>query len=460
MVSRWLPLRWRLALASAGSVLVVATIAGGIQYRTFTGALLGRVDSQLDTFAGFAALFTGLATSSQRSDTDVAGLISVLAGGEPLLIDIVDVDGESLYTGVNAADLPATPAVRELARQGGADETYTAKVGREHVRIRARSIGDGRVLLVGRPIDDLIETRRDLVLLVIIQVLLTVGIAGLLGYWVTRSAMRPVHRLAQTAQEIAQTADLAKRVAPTSGDRDLANLTDTFNEMLDRVEGAYDRISGSLDAERRLVADASHELRTPLTTIRGNVDYLARTGADPDAVADLKTAAERLATLVAGLTTLAREDAGVKDQARPLDFDEMVRDIAAEPVHAGADIRLDLENDLWVMGSEGSLAGAVRNLIENAVKYGNGRVDVGARSEDGTVVMEVLDDGPGIAPADEDRVFERFWRAADAKGAPGSGLGLSIVRSAVESHGGDVRALPGPGGRIEVRLPACDPPAP
>src|SRR4029077_1537235 len=131
-------------------------------------------------------------------------------------------------------------------------------------------------------------------------------------------------------------------------------------------------------AERRFVANASHELRTPLTAIQGNVDYLERTGADQDVVDDIRMSAERLSDLVANLTELAREEAGVSFENRMIDFDELVRDIAAEPEYADqAEILLDLDTDVWVRGSETSIASVVRNLLANAVKYGDGRVEIG-----------------------------------------------------------------------------------
>jgi signal transduction histidine kinase len=182
--------------------------------------------------------------------------------------------------------------------------------------------------------------------------------------------------------------------------------------MLDTLERAREN-------ERRFVADASHELRTPLTALRGNVEHLARHGVTPELVADLQGDAERLARLADDLLFLSREEAA----ARPED-DVRLDELAAE---SGADAWSGAE--VTVAGDRAALARAVANLVENARRHGRGRVTIDASQSNGLARLAVSDEGPGVADAERERVFERFHGG-------GSGLGLAIVRATAERHGG------------------------
>lgn len=444
-------LRIRLAFASAGAVLLVSALFGFLQFRIFSTAAVDQVDDELTQALNTRQRLAGLA-----GDLRLPQLSDVLA--EAALADKPEI--ETWCIGCAETDtVPVMPPDLRNAPSGH-DVTFGGTwLGREF-RFRARRVGDA-VFVAGRAFDSFVASERRFVWFLVTQGLLMALVAAFLGYLVTRQAMQPVRRLVGTAQAIADTGDLAKRVHEGGSDRDLANLASTFNEMLNRIESAYHKIAASLAAERRFVADASHELRTPLTTIQGNVDYLGRIGddtvADAEALDDIRASVERLTTLVAHLSELAREDAGVREHSDLIDFDEMIRDIAQEPAYQPVVIDLDLENDLWVRGSEPSLAMVVRNLLGNAVKYGNGRISVAAHRRGNDVVLDVRDDGPGVAGKDVPYVFERFWRADTTKGREGSGLGLSIVKAAVEAHGGRVVAYPGPGGHFEVVVPASGP---
>jgi len=451
---RRLSLRLRLAIASAGGVLVVTSLAGLVQFKLLSGSLLDRVDDQLHRIVNVVGMLRPFGDY-----VPIGRLLTQISEGQPVIPQIVDRDGRVLDS-VGGRGLPIPDEVRELADSTGRDVLYNTEFGGLRFRVLAHHFGEGQILLVARPIEDVVAYQRKLVSFLVAQTLLTTAIAGALGYFVTRQAIRPLQRTADTATEIATTGDLAKRIDAPTADRDLARLTRTVNAMLDRVEDAYARQGEALEAERRFVADASHELRTPLTTIRGNIDYLRRRGADPEALDDMRQAADRLEKLVANLTTLAREDAGTYATQEPLDFDELILDVLREPEYAGMGVETDVAPDLWVRGSEVSLASVVRNLIGNAHKYGAGHIAVTATCEDDTVLVDIRDDGPGLTEEDVEHVFDRFWRSADTKGQPGSGLGLSIVHAAVRSHGGTVEAFPGPGGHFRVTLPAAEAPPP
>jgi two-component system, OmpR family, sensor kinase len=291
------------------------------------------------------------------------------------------------------------------------------------------------------------------------QTFLLVGalalVAALLaGYLLAARTAAPLRRFAATAAEV-DGGDLSPRIAtdPASA-AELRALADSFNHMLDRLEDAFAR-------QRSFVSDASHELRSPLTAIRGQIEVLAREK-DPGA-ADVRrveaaTLAElrRVELLVEELLALARLDEGVGPARRELDAATFLRDVvAAAPggatVGALAGGRIDADPDL--------IARVVRNLIENGRRHAgpDGTVAVSSAAVEGWLRVSVDDDGPGIAPAERERVFDRFHRSDPARdrASGGSGLGLAIARGIVDAHGGEIRAEESPlgGARLSFELP-------
>jgi two-component system sensor histidine kinase MprB len=278
-----------------------------------------------------------------------------------------------------------------------------------------------------------------------------VALAALVGWGVARAGLAPVGRLAAVAEQVTATGNPASRVEVDRAD-ELGRLATSFNTMLHALQR-------SLAAQRQLVSDASHELRTPLTSLRINVELLADdpglSEAERQEVLDRVVAqVAELGQLVANVTELARNEPATRafgdvrlDEVVAAGLEGARRDWPQTPFTA------DLEPCV-VAGSAVRLQMAVRNLLDNAAKFG----PPGEPVEVGLVAGEltVRDRGPGIAPADRPHVFDRFYRAASARGVPGSGLGLSIVRQVAESHGGTVRADPAPGGGTLIRLCLSD----
>jgi two-component system OmpR family sensor kinase len=292
---------------------------------------------------------------------------------------------------------------------------------------------------------------------------LVVGAAALVaallaGYLVAARTAAPLRRFAATATAV-DAGDLSPRIAtdPTSA-AELRVLADSFNHMLDRLQDAFAR-------QRGFVSDASHELRSPLTAIRGQIEVLAREK-DPDA-ADVRrveaaTLAElrRVERLVDELLALARLDEGVGPVVRRLDAAGFLREaVAAAPGGAtlGGAVTGEFEAD------PDMIARVVRNLIENARRHAgpDGTVAVSSAGDGGRLRISVDDDGPGIAPAERERVFDRFHRSDSARdrASGGSGLGLAIARAIVTAHGGRIRAEESPlgGARVSFDLPGYRP---
>jgi len=265
---------------------------------------------------------------------------------------------------------------------------------------------------------------------------------------IARRALRPVGRLTAAAEHVAKTQDLGAPIEIERHD-ELGRLADSFNQML----AALGR---SREQQHRLVVDASHELRTPLTSLRTNIELLDRATDLPegerrellgDAVAEL----EELSALVAELVDLATDVSQAGDQRVDLRLDEVVDRVVERARRRGAH-SITLESEPTVVDANPILAErAVANLVDNARKWADERISVGVRS--GTVT--VGDDGPGIAEADLERVFDRFYRSPGNQDVPGSGLGLAIVRQIAEAHGGRAWAEndPGGGARVSIELP-------
>lgn len=269
-------------------------------------------------------------------------------------------------------------------------------------------------------------------------VLILVGVGGIIsaaiiGLAVARSALLPVRRLSAAAEHIARTDDL--RPIPVTGDDELASLAASFNDMLAALAASRDR-------QRRLIADAGHELRTPLTSLRTNLELLAqadrRGGLSQEQRDEIFTDAtaqvEELSTLVGDLVELARDEPVIRGP-EPVDFSDVVSRAVDRVRRRGLGLTFDVTlSPWWVIGEAQILERAVTNLLDNAAKWSPAHGTVTVSLNKG--LLAVRDEGPGIKEADLSMIFERFYRAADARTMPGSGLGLSIVRQAAERHGG------------------------
>ncbi|MCZ7524964.1 MAG: HAMP domain-containing histidine kinase [Acidimicrobiia bacterium] len=267
-----------------------------------------------------------------------------------------------------------------------------------------------------------------------------------------RAALRPVHQLTETAEEVTRTLDLARRI-DVAGRDELARLAASFNTMLAALQA-------SVDAQRQLVADASHELRTPLTSLRTNVDVLARADElDPEERDRLRRDVDgqiaELAGLVGDVIELAREGEPVR-VTEDVRLDELVAMAVEQAAFHWPQARFDTDLDpVTVRGVPERLERAVANLLDNAGKWSppDAPVEVTVRGRE----LVVRDHGPGVAPGDATHVFDRFWRSPAARDLPGSGLGLSIVRQVADSHGATVSVEPAPGGGALFRLRFPDP---
>jgi signal transduction histidine kinase len=334
-------------------------------------------------------------------------------------------------------------------------------------------------LILGSPVDPNGQLSR-LLFTLLFGGLGTLLVAMVGGYWLADHAMHPVQTITQAAHQISET-DLSRRLNLGRQD-ELGELADTFDQMLARLEAAFER-------QRQFTADASHELRTPLTIVNleANRALAVRRPAKEyeRALAVIRSENERMARLVNDLLTLSRMDAGqTMLNIEKLDLSDLALEVIERlaPIATGRDVQLvagDLP-ELKVNGDRQFLIQMITNLVENAIKYTNGaekcvKVETGqmAQAEKALAWVRVEDNGPGIPSENLEHIFDRFYQVDPARSrgsaaeqsAPdgdastaGSGLGLSIVQWIAGAHGGSVSAHSqvGQGSTFEVRLPLAD----
>ena len=439
-------LRTRLA-AGAVAAIAVAVVLLGV-------AVLARLDAQLaDALDGALrdrAVEVARLAATTPAVLDQPGSLEGRLGGSSLFVQVVDPRGRLVArsSGLGSRVLPDGGAARAALverRAGYGDDA----LGDEPVRIYAAPLGElgrgpaagGAVIVAGTKaeIETTLDTTRRFV---VIGALAAAVVAGLLATLLAAGALRPLRRLSAGARTIERSGDASARLPIPVARDEVGELAGTLNGMLASLERAR-------EAEQRFVGDASHELRTPLTALRGNVDYLVRHGADREVLDDVQADVARLSGLLDDLLALAREDASAPVRGEPVDLAELAR--AAASGEPGARLAAP-DGPALARGEAPALERAVGNLVRNARKHGppGGGVDIATGGDGRVAWISVADEGPGLAPEEAARAFERFWRGSGARGE-GSGLGLAIVRAIAERHGGRVSV---DGARFTLELPA------
>lgn len=467
-------IRKRLTLWYTSILAMVIVVFGTALYTLLTYTLLNSIDRQLQGTAEVVAqsarvvlpLF-GLETVLEVPDLDV-----VATPG--LYVQVYDVDtGETIRSrslGESALPLDDEDLRGTLVGQAN---WRTVPVGGAKLRIYSAPLtADSRVkgvIQVGSSLAQLEQTQTQLLSILVIGGLLAVVVAAGLGALLARAALRPIDNVTQTALTISRTEDLRRRLDASGPADEVGRLVSTFNEMLARLETLF-------HTQQRFIADVSHELRTPLTTIQGNVELLCRGAADdPDvrraALADIEAEAARMSRLVSDLLLLARVDAGVRLDRKPVEMDTLLLDIyrQARVMSNGVEVQLDHEDQAVVLGDADRLRQLLLNLVDNALKYtpAGGQVMLSLFNEGQRVRVVVADTGVGI-PADDLQpgahgvplIFDRFYRSdpTRSRARGGTGLGLSIAHWIAEAHGGkiEVESQVGKGSTFTLRLPSAD----
>jgi two-component system, OmpR family, sensor kinase len=315
-------------------------------------------------------------------------------------------------------------------------------------------------LLYARPLSDVDHTLARVRILLVLGVLGGTVLALLAGLWTAQRAMGPIAELTEAAREIERTRDPSRHLPRVQADDEIAELARTLEGMLGALDAARAETETMLERQREFVADASHELRTPLTSVLANLELLAEEleGEQAESAQAALRSTRRMRRLVGDLLLLARADARREQPRRPVDLAEVLTDAAAELGPMAVDHELSIHADpAPVEGVRDDLHRLTLNLLENALRHTAPGTHIQARTgaDKGDAVLIVEDDGPGIPPEIERRVFERFVRGG-GDGGRGSGLGLAIVRAVAELHDGTVsleRANRAGGTRFMIRIP-------
>ena len=434
-------LRRRIAVTAAVAVAVAVALGSLVTYAVVRDTLRGQIDTSLRA---------GVPGGGERFTMPVPP--GALPETRPL-------DGPVLFMQSVSGD--TVKAIRgQTERLGDPEEVRAVAGGRRaaffsdevvdgtHVRVYTRQAENGTALQVARPMSEVDSALSKLRVALGLVALAGIALAVFLARFATRHAVRPVTELTETAEHVARTRDLSRRIEAT-GDDELARLAASFNTMLEALDD-------SQRAQRRLVADASHELRTPLTSLRTNLEVLGSprklpAGDRERLRRDLVAQLEELTELVGDLVELARDGEPTGEPVEPLRLDELVEAAVERAARHAPQVTFESELEPCVVtGERGPLDRAVSNLLDNAAKWSPPDGTVEVRLRDGE--LTVRDHGPGIAPEDLPYVFDRFYRSAAARGRAGSGLGLAIVRHVAEGHDGRVSAEPAADGGALLRL--------
>lgn len=460
-------IRARLTLWYTSLLTVTFLVLGGVAYGLLMYSLAHDVDVALHSVARALAEQTKRGASG-LIPADIDAVFRRFFGVSPWdrYFEMRDSFGhhDPRWPRQRSGKLPLSQEARENAEAGLPTLETIEGMGEYPVRVLTRPvIQAGRVISlaqVGMSLESLYETRRRFILIMAGLLPLGILLAGGGGWFLARRALAPVDRMSEAARRISAE-HLTERLEGTGAGDELDRLATTLNAMLGRLDMAFRQI-------RQFSADASHELQTPLTILKGELEVALRTPRSPEAYQDhLRSALEevdRIARLVDGLLLLARADAGVlRMDRRPLDLAVLVRDIYDQTgiLADKQNIMLDLGPvaSVVIQGDHDRLRRLVLNLVDNGIKYtpAGGRVTISLQRNGPWASLRVSDTGIGLTPEEEERVFQRFYRATDARARSqeGSGLGLCIAISIAEAHGGKIQVESDPkrGSTFTVLLP-------
>ena len=424
-------LRARLLAWLLAGVVVVGAAGGWIVYRN---AL-----AEADVFFDYHLRETALILRDQPVEYMLPQQIAPADAAYDFVVQVWSLDGVRVYLSRPHATLP------EITTLGFS--TVSTTEGRWRV-YGTQALT--RVVQVAQPMSVREKRAADLALSTLAPFGLLLPVLALLIWVAVGQALRPLERLTGlvkarrvTALEPLSDAQLPEEVRPLVG---------ALNELLARLQAALGR-------ERAFMADAAHELRTPLTALHLQMDMLARASGEAErsaAMERLSAGVQRAIRLVEQMLSLAREEPRTPPRRVPVELEPLVREVIAELLpFADAhhiDLGLGVTRPLSVSGDPDALRTLLRNLVDNAVRYGGdgGRVDVsvedGGRADAPRAQLAVTDSGPGIPPEERARVIDRFYRRAGTA-PPGSGLGLSIVKAIADAHGATLTLTAGPEGR-------------
>ncbi len=456
--------RWRNA---AGSVRLRTTLAAtlivAITLAVGSVVLLWRFKASLDDNRRSAAMTRAYDIASLAATGQLPAVLT-LPNQDATYAQVLDRTGHVLAASANIAGERALAPPIAYGAPSAVGAVASSPIDGDGasrlVRVSAGSASAPLTVLAGYSLVGSQFAVRDIELGLLVGVPIVLIVVWGTSWLIVGRALRPIDAIRAEVTEITALG-LHRRVPQPPGGDEVARLAETMNNMLDRLEMA-------LEKQQAFVADASHELRSPLASLRAQLEIgraTAENKADWQAVIDGALAEEsRIESLVRDLLLLARLDRHAADPSRPLGRPDTVVDLGqvasaesyGRPRRSGITLRCDAAGEVKVPVPEGLARRVVANLVDNAERHAATRVTITVSENDGWADLAVQDDGPGIAPADRERVFQRFTRLDEARASDdgGAGLGLAIVKDIVARHGGTVAFTDCPAGaRVVVRLP-------
>jgi two-component system OmpR family sensor kinase len=473
-------LRRRLTIAMAFLLIAGLAVADIVTYNALHSFLYGRLDAQLDVAQDQAFHYITFEDKRGRNPS-LLGLSDRVS--PDIYVMVVSPSGQVMLRRPSGASrspdpqpiLPRALRANASPRPGHFGRTHgvyrpepgsfdTTGVGNPGAAYRVSDVTvPGGVLITAVSLNPTTATLSSLLSIELLSSLGIVVVLCIVALYTVRRGLRPLEDMAQTAGEIAG-GDLSQRVLAEDPTSEVGRLGAALNYMLGEIEAAFAEKTTSEDRLRQFVADASHELRTPLTSIRGYSELL-RKGAFTDeenrhrALTRVEEEAARMGGLVDDLLLLARLDQGRSLQMTPVNLVRVGFDAVddARAVSPGREIILIEQAPVVVVGDRDRLGQVAHNLIRNALVHtptdARVRVEVLRRANMG--VLRVIDEGPGIAPEEIERVFDRFYRGDAARTGQSTGLGLSIVKAIATALGGSatVSSSPGQGATFTIAIP-------
>ena len=457
-LSLW-SLRNRLILASvvlASFAIIASDFAANAALRTY---LISQVDDQLINISNTSLNRLDRAGIAPLEADDKNSPFKIL---EPLRgvptatsITLLDIDGNLIgqvggeLGGKNFAVTGLK--IAEVSQYKNRPFTIEGKDGEPDIRALAQMLptGMGSVIVADslEKVDKTLSQLRFLFLILGLIALITIAMAA---RWIIALGLKPLEAVEDTAEAIAA-GDLSARLPAAKPDTEVGRLTTSLNTMLARIEESFTARVESENKLRRFVADASHELRTPLTAIRGFAE-LHRQGAvvgeekTKELINRIEKESVRMSSLVEDLLLLARLDQSRELAKEPVDLNTLITEAVASARAAGPNhpIEIKLEaSEVFVLGDSQRIHQVIANLLANARTHTPNGTEISITAMQGVseTTIAVSDKGPGLSKADQDRIFERFYRADPSRvrnSGEGSGLGLSIVDAVMKAHGGYV----------------------
>lgn len=441
---------------SVAATLVVALVLAAASI-AFVVLQRHQLESSLTSVARQQVSDVAERVGREGVDVDLLG-----GGGDQSLVQIVGQDGVVVAASASIDGEPPIMGLRPSPGEVIVTSSARLPIGEgDTFVVVARGVTgpDGPMVVLAAQSLETVSESTDVVtgLLVVGYPLILLTVA-LTSYWLTGRALAPVEAIRRRVASIEGTSDLAARVPLPPGGDEIARLGRTMNAMLARLQA-------SAEAQRRFVGDASHELRSPLATIRAahEIHALHPGAANAGQVSEEVLAElDRVDRLVADLLLLARADEhGLALETRDVDLDDLLVAEASRLRRAGIPDVAVTSPPVRVLGDPQHLARMLRNLSDNAARHAHRRVALSLRATPAAAVITVADDGPGIAPGDRARVFERFVRLDESRARDdgGTGLGLPIARQIARAHGGDIVLEDGTGATFTVTIPLHHPPA-